>query len=254
MLGKKKMKHITVVMTGYNSAEWIRKSIESALTQNYPKDNFDIICMDAETNDGTYEILKEYEKSHSNVTVVRNNPRQYQVQNIKDAVAMAKDDSIIVSLDFDDWLNGPHVFNKVNEVYSNDDVWMTYGTYVEYPHRDVSYHYRQYPDEVIDANSFRKYPLWLSSHLRTWKKELFQKIKDEDLRDVHGNYCNMAGDTVILYPMLEMSGHNAMYIKDHLYVYNKTNDLSEDKVNVNHQAGIAGYIKSKPPYTRLERL
>ena len=248
------MKHITVVMTGYNSAEWIRKSIESALNQNYDESNFDIICMDAETNDGTYEILKEYEAKNSNVTIVRNNPRQYQVQNIKDAVDMAKDDSIIVSLDFDDWLNGPEVFNKVNEVYSNGDVWMSYGTYVEHPYRDVSWHYKQYPDEVINANSFRKYELWLSSHLRTWKKELFQKIKDEDLKDAEGNYFSMAGDTVILYPMLEMAGHKAVYVKDHLYVYNRTNDLSEDKVDISGQEGTANYVKSKPPYNRLSEL
>ena len=46
------------------------------------------------------------------------------------------------------------------------------------------------------------------SHMRTWKSWLWKKIKEEDLKDVSGNYWSVAGDLSFMFPMLEMSGEN----------------------------------------------
>lgn len=245
------MNYFTILMTGYNSINWIRKSVVSAIKQNY--DNFETICVDAQTTDGTYEVLRELEEE-GHIKVIRNTPRQYQVQNIKDGVNMAKDNSIIVSLDFDDWLPHSNILTFLNNIYTKHDPWMTYGTYIEHPYRDVSQFYHAYPDEVINTNSFRAFGRWLSSHLRTFRKELFLKIKDEDLRDEDGDYFKMAGDTAFMYPMLEMSGKKSMYLKEHLYVYNRTNDLSEDKIDINNQERIANLVRSRTPYIPLYTL
>ena len=64
--------------------------------------------------------------------------------------------SIIVSIDGDDWFKHDNVLTKLNEVYNSGDVWMTYGTYEEYPYRDVTYHYHEYPQDIIKTNSFRE--------------------------------------------------------------------------------------------------
>ena len=92
---------------------------------------------------------------------------------------LSKPNSIIVSVDGDDWLKNGKVLSKLNEVYNSGEVWMTYGTYEEFPYRDVSYIYQPYPREVIESNSFREYR-WLASHLRTYRRELFLKINIED--------------------------------------------------------------------------
>lgn len=50
---------ISIVTPVYNCAEYIRDCIESVLSQNYP--NFEHIIVDGASNDGTIEILKEYD-------------------------------------------------------------------------------------------------------------------------------------------------------------------------------------------------
>ena len=51
-----------------------------------------------------------------------------------------------------------------------------------------------------------------------------------------------------------MARERSCYIKDIMYVYNKTNPLSEDRVDVKKQENIAAYIKSKIINNRLDSL
>jgi glycosyltransferase involved in cell wall biosynthesis len=260
------MNHFTIVGVGYNSKPWIRKCLDSVVNQNYK--NYDIIMVDAFTNDGTYDVLKEYEQNHQNFTCIRKTNRCFQVENTRDGVHKAKSNSIIVTVDFDDWLPHENVLSKLNEVYT-DDVWMTYGTYAEYVGNDQ---YRVFPDgffhqhteETIATGDYRS-ARWLSSHLRTFRKELYMNIRDEDMIDPKTNdYYDLAGDFVFMLPMLEMAAERQRYISDVMYIYNKTNQLSEfthchrDGTSGNAAASIAEVVanklREKERYSRLETL
>ena len=52
----------------------IKKCLDSALGQDYP--DFEVIFLDACSVDGTFEKAKEYEKTHSNIRVLRNETRK----------------------------------------------------------------------------------------------------------------------------------------------------------------------------------
>lgn len=244
--------HFSIIITGYNSKKWAEFSVRSALSQNYEK--FHVYCVDAQTDDGTYEILKAVASRYPDrFTLIRNDSRKFQVQNIHEVVRdYVPENSIVVSLDLDDWLKHPDVLLTLNDIY-NDDTWMTYGTYEEYPFRDVSGHYHAYPDEVIKSYSYRNYK-WLGSHLRTWRRKLFLSIPEHLLKDANGNYYQVAGDQVFMFPLLEMAGAHSIYIPDVLYVYNKTNVLSEDKTSPQEQVSISNTIRSLPHLNRLEFL
>lgn len=246
------MNKYCILMMGYNSMPWINRALESALSQKH--DNFSVIAIDAMTNDGTYDTLLSYEKKHGNLKVVRNTKRQYQTQNVKEGVSLADNDSIIVTLDFDDWLAHENVLQVLDSVYTKE-VWMTYGSYCDY-YSDNQMYGRprtRYSDDIIKTNSFRDAP-WLASHLRTFRKELYQKIRDEDLRDNNGVYYDMAGDLGFMLPMLEMSGEKFVSIQDILYVYNKHNPLSEDKIALARQQEVDKMIRSSKRYERLTSL
>ena len=57
-----------------------------------------------------------------------------------------------------------------------------------------------------------------------------------------------------MYPMIEMCGERFKYIDQDMYVYNKTNSLSDDRVNVKNQERQANLIKASKKYNRLETL
>jgi hypothetical protein len=132
---------------------------------------------------------------------------------------------------------------------------MTYGTFEEYPYRSVSHIYGEYPYEVRAQKKFRQHK-WLGSHLRTFRKELFLKIKEDDLKDpLTGDYVSYAPDLSFQFPMLEMCGTNkSLYLPDILYVYNTENPNNEWKQNMPEIQRIEKYLRSKPVYPTLVSL
>jgi len=241
----------SIVVDVCNQETWIRKCLDSCVSQKY--DNYEIIIVDAKSDDSTYDICMEYKNNYPNVKLYQNEIRQPQVANFIWLSKLSKDGSIVVSIDGDDWFKHDMVLDKLNEVYNGGEVWMTYGTYEEYPYRDVSHHYYPYPQDVIDQNSFREYR-WLASHLRTFRKELILKIDESDLLDSTGVWLPTTGDQAIMLPMLEMSSERSRYIKDILYVYNVFDVSRDSVVNENKQIELAKYIRSKTKYSRINNL
>jgi len=216
-------------------------------------ENFEIIILDAKSDDLTFDICKDFEKKYKKIKVFSNEKRLPQVANFINLANLSKNGSILVSVDGDDWLKNDYVLSKLNEVYNSEDIWMTYGTYEEFPYRDVSNFYFEYPKLVLENNDFRNYR-WLASHLRTFRKELILKIEINDLKDENGDGLPTTGDQAIMLPMLEMSGHRSRYIKDILYVYNVSDNSRDTYINEKKQIELANYIRKKNKYQKIERL
>lgn len=247
---------MTVIVPSRNVESHIEKTLLSILGQDYP--DFDVIFIDACSTDKTYEKAKEFEKKYSNLTCIKNDTRKYPLENFKIGVNMSKKDSICVVCDGDDFLKHESVLHRINAEYVKYDCWISFGTYEHAnPYADVSYHYHAFPEEIIKNNSFRKYK-WISSHIRTCKKELFEYVKDEDLRDNNtGDYFSFAGDLAAMFPMLELASgikNKIRYIPDILYCYNVGNPINESKVNQKEIDRIENYIRNFTPYQPIEKL
>ncbi len=244
--------HISIVISTRNAVNYIEKCLNSAINQDYS--NFSIIFIDACSNDGTYELAKSYDK-YENVTIIQNETRKYQGENIRIGTELSKPKSIIITLDGDDWFPHSNVLKRVNEIYNEKDCWMTYGTYVEHPYRNVSEYYSEYPLEIREQKLFRQHR-WLASHLRTFRRELFLKINPEDMKDPQtGDYVSMAPDLSFQFPMLEMCGvEKSHYISEILYVYNRENPMNETKINQSEIDRIERMLRSKTPYQTLNAL
>jgi len=60
---------VAVVITEWNSARTIRECVSRALHQDYPRDRFSVILVDAGSTDGTLEIAREFESEGLRVEV-----------------------------------------------------------------------------------------------------------------------------------------------------------------------------------------
>lgn len=250
---KKPNNHISIVISTRNAAAYVERCLDSAISQDYP--DYEIVFIDAESNDGTYEKAKAYENKFENLRVIQNEQRKYQGENIRIGTEMSQEKSIIITLDGDDWFPHDGVLARVNKEYKKYDCWMTYGTYEEFPYRDISAHYHEYPLDVRQNKSFRSYR-WLASHLRTFRRELFLKINPEDMKDpTTGDYVSMAPDLSFQFPMLEMCGtEKSRYIPDILYIYNRENPMNESKQGQSEINRIEGILRGLTPYETLEKL
>ena len=249
----KKINHISIVVSTMNAAAYVNRCLDSALTQDYP--DFEVVFLDACSTDGTYEKAKEYESKYNNIRVIQNEKRKYQGENIRIGTELSPDKSIVVTLDGDDWFPHENVLHRINSEYEKTGCWMTYGTYEEFPYRDVSGHYHEYPKDVREGKLFRQYR-WLASHLRTFRKELFLKINPEDMKDPSTNdYVSFAPDLSFQFPMLEMCGvDKSRYIPDILYVYNRENPMNESKQRQDEINRIEHILRNRPVYETLAKL
>jgi glycosyltransferase involved in cell wall biosynthesis len=243
----------SITINTYNHENWIYGCLESCLNQDY--DNFEVIVIDDISTDKTFEICKDLKKRYPDkLTIIQNENKVIsQVKNILELTKISREYSIVVSVDGDDSLKHNQVLNILNRVYNSGEVWVTYGRYEEFPYNDVSGSYYEYPQSIRDTNSFREYR-WMASHLRTYRRELFLKINEEDFKFPNGEWLDVTGDQAFMLPMLEMASERSRFIPDILYVYNVANPTRDGATKVERQEEVARYIRSKQKYSRLNSL
>lgn len=93
---------ISVVMSAYNAEKWIKKSLDSIMSQTY-KDIEVIVVNDCST-DNTLSIAKSYDK----VKVVNHEVNKGAGHSRKDGLAKATGDYVIF-IDSDDWISSDFI-------------------------------------------------------------------------------------------------------------------------------------------------
>jgi len=72
---------ISILIPVYNSEEFIEKAVNSAINQTYK--NIEIIIVDNQSTDGTWEILQAYQKKDDRIKLFRNSANIGPVKNWK---------------------------------------------------------------------------------------------------------------------------------------------------------------------------
>ena len=71
----------SVIIPVYNTAEYLRECLDSVFSQT--QDDFELICIDDGSTDGSLELLRDYEATHGNMTVLESGrARQGAARNI----------------------------------------------------------------------------------------------------------------------------------------------------------------------------
>lgn len=241
-------KPMVVIIPSYNNAQWCQKNIISVLNQQYQ--NYRVIyiddCSSDKTADNVQELVKQLGQEHR-FTLIRNKERHGALENLYDAIYSCDDNEIIVTLDGDDWLAHNKVLQKLNEVYSTQKVWLTYGRMREL-RTGVDWWCKAIPQRIVKTNTFRTFRC--PSHLRTFYVWLFKKIQLEDLQ-YEGAFFKMTWDQAMMFPMIEMAAERHAFINEVNYIYNDVTPVNDNKVNPQLQRDLEFIIRSKPLYKRL---
>jgi len=248
----KTMREIIVVIPSYNNKNYYEANLDSLIMQKY--ENWRAIYIDDKSPDGTGELVKEYIKKHNlehKIILIQNQERCGALANLYTTIHACPDSAIIATLDGDDRFAHENVLSQVNKVYDYFNVLMTYGCYIDSSNYTTSC-CADYPQEVVQANSFRKHR-WITSHLRTFYAGLFNRIKKEDLTR-NGQFFPVAWDLAIMFPMLEMAGERYKFIPEVLYIYNNENPLADHRQSRKIQDDLSDYIRNLEPYQRLTGL
>jgi glycosyltransferase involved in cell wall biosynthesis len=229
-------KPFVIVITSYNNNKTLKfnnkncciENIRSALNQKYT--NYRISFTDDASSDGTYNTVYQDAQTHSNkdkITFTKNTYRRGALANQYQAIHNCKPEEIIVHLDGDDILAHEHVLAQLNSYYQDPQIWLTYGRWKSFPDDQLS-DTHAFPTDIIASHSFRKYPFFLLTHIRTYYACLFHHIKLEDFC-FEGDWWVCAADAAYMYPIVEMAAQHHMCAPEILYFYNKENELNDHK-------------------------
>jgi glycosyltransferase involved in cell wall biosynthesis len=250
----KETKKFVILIASYNNEKYVKKNILSAI-QDYPDEYYRIIYIDDCSTDATCQkaqkIIAESGKSHL-FTLIHNETNKGALYNHWSTIHnLIEDDEIVVILDGDDRLAGDFVLNYLNDIYTKNDIWLTYGQYQEINSQQIGFN-KPMPEYVVKNNAFRRYQD-IPSHLRTFYAKLYKNIKIEDLM-LDDDFLIMCADMATGIPMIEQACDHFQFIPKVLYLYNDRNPISDHFKSRKLQIDIDHYVRSRQVYKPLETL
>ena len=241
-----------IVIPSYNNSQWYKQNLDSIFNQDYQ--NYHVIYIDDASTDGTADLVKNYVAENNRqerFTLLLNRERQGQLACVCQAVSLCDKSEVVIDVNGDDWLAHNEVLSDLNQIYADKNVWMTYGQFVRHPSYKIGFAH-SISQETIENQDFRNCK-GAVTHLRTYYAALFQEIDRSDFL-FEGEFIKRAGDLAYTIPMLEMAKDKSRFISDILYVYNYTFPMHVDKEPNDLELQMDHYIRSKTPYSPLEKL
>jgi len=239
-----------IVLCGfYNAKDYIERSLATIQSQTY-KDFTCYITHDMST-DNSVQLIKDFIKDDDRFILFDDYEKKlYQTGNFDTSIRHnlnIDDNDVCIEVDGDDWLPDTKVFERINEVYKNQDIWIANGSFM------YSSGARGFAERQKDFDNLRT-GRFTASHIRTWRAGLWRAIREQDLRDENGDYWQWSGDVCFMFPMLEMAGpEHYHFMTDINYVYNETNPINEHKLDMKMVTEHATKIRQLPKYHRLSK-
>jgi glycosyltransferase involved in cell wall biosynthesis len=243
-----------IISAAYNAEDDVERHLEAIHGQIYDRARFRHVFIDDASTDRTLERVTRFQsrRPEAPLEIQANRERRGGCENYTLGFRRAPPGSIVLQVDGDDWLPDPRVLAYLNMVYQDLDIWMTYNTYV-FPDGGGSHNSEPVPESVIAANAYRDHP-WISSHLHSFRRELFDHVREESLLDPEtGSYFRASVDQAQFLPMLELAGRRAIHLERVMYVYNMRQG-SIINTQRERQEAAARRIRSMPRYAPLDAL
>jgi Glycosyltransferases involved in cell wall biogenesis len=244
-------KTFVIVTSSYNNEQFCEQNLNSIFAQTYP--HYRVIYIDDCSSDNTAEKVMNvvrHHKKEDQFKLIRNIEKKGATENYYRTInAFCGDDEVVVLLNGDDWLSDPRVLEYLNRYYSQADIWLTYGSYMDYPAMQRGALSHRVPFKVLKNGLLRGYLSkgFVLSPLQTFYGRLFKKIKLQDVLH-QGAFLQSRADQAFMIPMVEMAGRHSLFVEDLVYVHNTNNPLNEEKINLEKRGECMKYLLTLKPY------
>ena len=123
------MPQVTVILPTWNRAKWLKKSVESVLSQTFK--DFELIVVDDASTDSTEEILESYSGKIRTIIL----PENLGVSAARNKAIVQSDSEWIAFLDSDDYWHAEKLEKQINEtailskyqIHFTDEIWIRNG-------------------------------------------------------------------------------------------------------------------------------
>ena len=132
------------------------------------------------------------------------------------------------NIDADDALIGRQVMKLMNALYQSSDDWLIYSNFASDTTENVQFGFSgPIAQQILESNSYRTYLAWLTSHMRTYLRELYMKIPKEYLLESETKFYWESYDRFEAYALVELAGPKHIKSIPNLVYYYTTSPLSQ---------------------------
>lgn len=149
-------KLVSIIIPTYNVENYIKEAVNSILDQTYP--NIEIIIVDDSSTDGTFTILKEYEKKHSSIKVFQNDKNRKISYTLNHALKYTSGD-YIARMDGDDISALDRIEKQIDFLKNNPNIDLV-GTHITKIDEDGNF--IKYDRKITDAQLIKRTLLYVS--------------------------------------------------------------------------------------------
>lgn len=107
----------SIIIPVYNVEQYLCDCLDSVVMQSYP--DYEVICVNDGSTDGSLAILKEYEKNYLQITVITQQNRG--LSGARNAGIQAAQGDYLFFLDSDDWIE-PNTLEVLAQKQSGEDL------------------------------------------------------------------------------------------------------------------------------------
>lgn len=239
--------NIYIIIPFRNAKPYLKDCYMSLLAQKYQ--SFKAIFIDDCSDDGSLDSIP----NHPRFIKIRSESRNYVLKNIYEVLTKFEfgEEDIIAIMDGDDYLIHEFALDIINEIYNQNDCFISFGQYLfstgQYGHC--------YPYNYEEFLNLRQHD-WRASHLKTFKFKIYKEFVKQDnslksYRDDNGNFYK-AYDVALMVPLLEISGYSKVFFnKEPLYLY-RLHELNESNLDGSLQKNVQNHVNSKQPFLQME--
>lgn len=243
--------HFHIIVNGWNCQEYVTpclRSIAQQLPANY---SFDVTLIDDASTDGTYEdLLRTAILPQAQIIRISENTGPAHARHV--GIRTVEDpDTVVVLLDMDDALE-PHALRTVAERYRADPgCLMTIGNWHDQNGKKNPQAF--YTAEEIDNQRTRETELFNATHLRTFRRRLYDAVDASDLLDQEGKWLETCTDVALMYPLMDQCRSDQIaFIEAPIYRYTRKHGTGTlARFGKPHKVERLTWLKSKPPKPRL---
>jgi len=194
-------KTVCFITSAYNVSSQLEECYDSLKEQT--NSNWEWVILNDMSNDNTFELANKIASSdeRERVTVINHDHKKFALKGICDYLQEYNDfsEKIIAILNGGDALCNENTVELVLKEYDKNTqleaLWTAHSWDIN--GMNIS---RELPEKI---NPYQ-YP-WVSSHLKTFKVNVFKKIKKENFQDLDGNWFERGCDQALYLPILHLA-------------------------------------------------
>ena len=205
---------VIFVSPTYNASYHLKETYDSLKEQT--NDNWKWVILNDMSNDDTKMIAENIVEQDElkRVTLINHTEKKFALKGLYESLISMKesDDEIIAVMDGDDSLCNENTVDIVLSEYKKnknlDSLWTAHSWDIN--GMNIS---RDLPEKI---NPYQ-YP-WVSSHLKTFRLEVFKKINEDNFKDLDGEWFQRGYDQALYLPILYLSKERK-FLNEICYLY-----------------------------------